>query len=119
MASDPGPVPNKSDGNANRSPVAFQVLAADGAITIDSEVVHLTYAGATAATLAAPTDPDMNGFMMHIVSQVAQAHVVTATDLINGDDDTLTWGAAIGNACILYAYGGEWFTGSLTGVTVG
>ena len=114
-----GPVPNKNDGNANRAPIAFQVVSADGAVTLDSEVVHLTKAGALAATLAAPTNPDMNGFYMHIVSQTAQAHVITATDLINGDNDTLTWGGAIGDSCILYAHGGEWFTGYLVNVTVG
>ena len=113
------PVPNKSDGNANRSPVAAQVLSADGAITIDSQSVVITKATAVAGTLAAPTNPDMNFLTMTITSTTAAAHVVTATDLINGDDDTLTWTAAAGNACILMAYGGEWLTVSLEGVTVG
>ena len=114
------PVPNKNDGAAAFSPIPYQVISATStAITLGRERVILTYAGATAITLAAPTNPDMNGFVMHIVSTVAQAHVITATNLINGDNDTLTWGSAIGNSCTLMAYNGEWLTMNLTGVTVG
>ena len=112
------PVPRRSDGGANRSPVAWQNLSADGAITTDMASVLLSYAGATAATLAAP-DASMNGFTMHIVSSVAQAHVITATNLINGNDDTLTWGGAIGDSCTLMAWDSEWLTMQLTNVTVG
>lgn len=114
-----GPVPNINDGSANRAPVAYQILAADGAIDLDAAVVLITKAAAVAATLAAPTNPDMDGFTMLIVSETAAAHVVTATNLINGNNDTLTWAAAIANACTLVAHGGEWFTANLTGVTVG
>jgi len=113
------PVPNRNDGAVAFSPIPYQVISADGAITLGRKVIILTYAGATAITLAAPTNPDMDGFVMHIVSTVAQAHVVTATNLINGDNDTLTWGGAIGDACSLVAYGGEWFTLDLRNVTVG
>jgi hypothetical protein len=113
------PVPDIHDGSANFGPTAFQVISEDGAITLGKELVILTYAGATAITLAAPTNPDMDGFRMDIVSTVAQAHVVTATNLLNGDNDTLTWGGAVGDACGLVAYGGEWFTTYLTNVTVG
>lgn len=112
------PVPRIEDGSANRSPVAWQKLLVDGAITIDMETVILTKATALAATLAAPTDPSMDGFTMHIVSKTAAAHVITATNLINGNDDTLTFGGAVGDACGLIAEGGEWLTTYLTNVTV-
>jgi len=101
------------------SPVAYERILVDGALTLGKNVVHLTKAGVLAATLAAPTDPDMNGQSVKIVSQTAQAHVITATDLINGDNDTLTWGGAVGDMVVLYADGGEWFTGELINVTVG
>ena len=114
------PVPNLNDGSANRVPVAYQEIStATGAITIDSEFVLLSYAGATAITLAAPTNPDMNGLSMTITSSVAQAHVITATNLLNGNSDTLTWGGAVGDSCNLRAWNGEWLTENLTNVTVG
>jgi hypothetical protein len=113
------PVPNISSGSANRWPNAWENVSADGALTLGKKIYHLTKATALAATLAAPTNPDMDGMEIHIVSETAAAHVITATNLINGDNDTLTWGGAIGDSCILYARGGEWFTGSLVNVTVG
>jgi hypothetical protein len=113
------PVPNKQGGGAATDPVAWQNVSADGALTLGKRVYFLTKATALAATLAAPTNPDMDGQYVHIVSETAAAHVVTATNLINGDNDTLTWGGAIGDSCTLYARGGEWFTGYLTNVTVG
>jgi hypothetical protein len=113
------PVPNNNDGDVNILPIAWEVVSADGALTLGKQVYHLTKATALAATLAAPTNPGMNGWYVHIVSQTAAAHVITATNLINGDNDTLTWGGAIGDSCTLYAHNGEWFTGYLTNVTVG
>ena len=113
------PVPNLNDGSASMSPIAFERISADGALTLGKNLVHLTKAGVLAVTLAAPTNPDMNGQSIKIVSQTAQAHVITATNLINGNDDTLTWGGAIGDMVVLYADGGEYFTGELINVTVG
>jgi len=81
-------------------------------------VVFLTKSTALAATLAAPTSPDMDYMQMTITSTTAAAHVITATDLINGDNDTLTWGGAVGDSCTLTALSGEWYTGNLTNVTV-
>lgn len=102
------------------SPIAYERIAADGALTLGKNLVHLTKStGVLAATLAAPTDPDMNGQAVKIVSQTAQAHVITATNLINGNNDTLTWGGAVGDMVVLYADGGEWFSGELINVTVG
>lgn len=113
------PVPNKSDGGVNMSPVAYERVLVDGALTLGKNLVFLTKAGVLAATLAAPTNPDMNGQSVQIISQTAQAHVITATNLLNGDNDTLTWGGAIGDSVTLHADGGEWFTGSIINVTVG
>ncbi|KKL60137.1 hypothetical protein LCGC14_2208320 [marine sediment metagenome] len=102
------------------SPVSYERIAADGALTVGKNLVHLTKStGVLAATLAAPTNPDMNGQSVRIVSQTAQAHVITATNLINGNNDTLTWGGAIGDFVTLYCDGGEYFTGELISVTVG
>jgi len=113
------PIPNSNSGAANRLPVAWQEIStATGTITAGKEFVLLSYAGATAVTLAAPT-LDMNGLILEITSSVAQAHVVTATNLINGDNDTLTWGGAVGDSCSLRAWNKEWLTGYLVNVTVG
>lgn len=113
------PVPNTNDGSVNMAPVAFERISANGAITLGKTLVFLTKSTAlSSTTLAAPTDPDMDGQSVTIVSQTAAAHVITATDLINGDNDTLTFTTAIGNCVTLYADGGEWFTGMKINVTV-
>lgn len=116
---DPGttPVPNKSDGNATRSPVKWTEYLVDGAIEITDETAYLTKAGVGAYTLAAPTNPDMNGLEMTIITTTAQAHVVTGVYLPTGT--TLTWTAAIGNQCTMRAYNGAWYVGNLTGVAIG
>ncbi|KKL88549.1 hypothetical protein LCGC14_1923550 [marine sediment metagenome] len=111
------PVPNKNDGNANRTPVKWTVYLVDGAIEIDDEVVLLTKATVGAYTLAAPTNPDMNGLEMTIVTTTAAAHVVTGVYLPTGT--TLTFTAAIGNQATARAYNGTWHVGNLTGVTIG
>jgi len=113
------PTPNRNDGGVNMSPVAYERIAANGALTLGKNLIFLTKATALGTTtLAAPTNPDMDGQVVTIVSQTAAAHVITATNLINGDDDTMTFGAAIGNCITLYADGGEWFSGMLVGVTI-
>jgi hypothetical protein len=113
------PVPNNNDGDVALDPIGWQNVSADGALTLGKRVYHLTKATALAATLAAPTNPGMDGQWILITSETAAAHVITATNLINGDNDTLTWGGAIGDSVILSARGGEWFTGPLVNVTVG
>lgn len=115
----PSPVPNKSDGDVNMPTVPYERISEDGAITLGKRVVYLTQASTLAVTLAAPTDPDMDGQSIEIIAQTAHAHIVVATDLINGNNDKLTWGGAIGDSATLYADGGEWFTGMLVNVTVG
>ncbi len=111
------PVPNKNDGNANRTPVKYTEYLVDGAIEIDDEVAILTKATVGAYTLAAPTNPDMNGLEMTIVTTTAAAHVVTGVYLPTGT--TLTWTAAIGNQCTMRAINGTWHVGNLTGVAIG
>lgn len=115
----PSPVPNKHDGDVNMDTVAFERISANGTITLGKTLVFLTKSTAlSATTLAAPTDPDMDGQSVTIVSQTAAAHVITATDLINGDNDSLTFTANIGSCVTLYADGGEWFTGPLITVAI-
>src|SRR5688572_12784541 len=68
----------------------IQLAAADGAISLAAgEVIITKSASAAALTLAAPTTA-MNGQRLAIVSTTAQAHVVTATNLL---DDGVTGGA--------------------------
>ncbi len=110
------PVPNKNDGNVGRTPVKYNVNLVDGAIAIDDEVAMLTKASAGAYTLAAPTNPDMNGQSITMITTTAAAHVVTGVYLPTGT--TLTWTAAIGNQCTAHAYNGAWYVGNLTGVTL-
>ena len=89
----------------------------DAAIdAIAGDIIRLTKGSAGAYTLAAPPGDDV---ILHIVAMTAQAHVITATDLINGDNDTLTFGGAVGDSVILYGFEGEWTTGPLVNVTVG
>ena len=110
------PVPNKSDGNVNRTTVKHNEYLVNGALAIDDEVAMLTKATAGAYTLAAPTNPDMDGLEMTVITTTAAAHVLTGVYLPTGT--TLTWTAAIGNQCTMRAYGGVWYVGNLTGVTL-
>ncbi|KKM73947.1 hypothetical protein LCGC14_1405270 [marine sediment metagenome] len=116
------PVPNKSDGNANRTPVKWTAYSASGAIEIDDEVVLLTKAGVGTMTLAASTNPDMNGLEMTVTSTTAQAHTVTVALGFNATATTLvkaTFGGAIGDSMILRAYAGSWYVAGVTNVTFG
>jgi hypothetical protein len=112
------PVPNTNDGSANRPPEAWQNVSADGALTLNKQSYLLTKATALAATLAAPTNPDMDGLPVLIVSETAAAHVITTPAVLNGTNNTMTFGGAIGDSCILIPRNGKWFTGPLVNVTV-
>jgi len=102
------PVPNKHDGNANRTPVKWTLYSEAGEIEIDDEYAIIGSAGALAMTLDDPTNPDMNGFKMTIQASTAQAHVITFATIVDGTNNTSTWTEAIGNSLILRAYGGQW-----------
>jgi len=96
----------------------IQAITGDGAITLESGVVYLSKASAGAITIALP---DHDGQTITVITTTAQAHVITqATDGFNakGSSGTVTFTAAIGNACQLKAYNGHWWVPVKTGVTV-
>lgn len=105
---------------AQKLPV--QVASGDGAITIKSGVVVITKGSAAALTLAAPTASDDDGKILVIDSTTAAAHTVTLAGGLRGAGsgaDVGTFGAAIGNGIMLYAYNGAWYPvpGTNTNVT--
>lgn len=97
--------------------------AADGAITKDPALLHvLTKSSAGAYTLAAPTSAQ-EGMTLRIVAGSAQAHVVTATGLLDdgvtgGSKNTATFAAFIGSSLTLVAYNLKWIVLSKNAVTV-
>ena len=99
-----------------------QLLADDGAITIQNGTVILSKAGASAITLGIPTTAQ-NGTEIVIVSISAQAHTVTAATIGfnagNAASDVATFGGAIADGFTVVAYGGEWYTTANTNVTLG
>lgn len=100
----------------------IQLAAADGAISLAAGEVIITKAGVAALTLAAPPT-SMNGQRLAIVSTTANAHVVTATNLLDdgvtgGAKDTATFGAFAGASLELMAYGGKWNVISKNVVTI-
>lgn len=101
----------------------IQLAAADGAIALAAgECVITKSESAAALTLAAPPT-SMNGQRLVIVSTTAQAHVVTATNLIDdgvtgGAKDTATFGAFAGASIELMAYGGKWLVLNKNVVTI-
>lgn len=84
----------------SKDDVTATAYAVNGAIAVTDFVVSLTKAGALAATLAAPGATNWPKFVT-IYSTTAQAHVLTVTGLSGGN--TLTYGGAIGDSCVLKA----------------
>lgn len=86
--------------------------AVNGALAVTaSGTDFLTKAGVGAYTLAAPS---RDGIRKRIVNTTANAHVVTATTLIQdgvtgGAKSTLTFGAFAGASIELESYGGFWY----------
>lgn len=101
----------------------LQVMSAAGAITIKSGIVVITKSdGACAVTLAAPNADDNS--VLIIDSHTAQAHTVTLAGGLRGAGsgaDVGTFGGAIGDGIVLYAYNGAWYPvpGTNTNVTFG
>jgi hypothetical protein len=95
---------------------ASQKYTAVGAIAPKGLAVLKTGA-ASAMTLAAPA-ADFDE--LTIVSADGEAYTVTtAANLINGADDTLTFGGAIGDSISLAGLGGKWIVnGTPSGVTL-
>ncbi len=111
-----------SDGGRAGNPLF--VYTEPGAISVEQGTHVLNGDGADAMTLAAPS-VDQDGMELYIVSNAAQAFVVTATSLLRGDsggtDDTTATYSAIGDSMTLVAYAGIWFvkgTGTASGGVV-
>lgn len=94
-----------------------QTISADGAITIpavDASVIVITKsASALAGTLAAPATTTDDFKVLTIISNTAQAHVVTtpANKIQDGTSttkDTATFAAHAGASIVLMAYQGLW-----------
>jgi hypothetical protein len=109
-------LPNTATALLNIAPTAY---AADGAIGPTVRMAVLSKAGVGAYTLAAGTD----GAVLEIINTTANAHVVTATGLINdgvtgGSKNTLTFGAFAGACIRLVSYGSKWNVISKNVVTI-
>lgn len=101
------------------APTAF---AEDGAITPTVRLATLTKAGVGAYTLAAPTAAQ-DGMYLCITSRTANAHVVTATGLLEdgvtgGAKNAATFAAFVGATITLVAVNLKWHTVALKAVTV-
>lgn len=89
--------------------------ASDGAISFANpfNIAKLTKSGSAGAyTLAAPTSAQ-EGYRLLILCQSAQAHVITATDLLDdgvtgGAKDTATFAAFVGSTLDLIAINSKW-----------
>lgn len=87
-------------------------------ITQKTGTVILSKGSAGAWTLAAPAAGLDDGKILAIVGTTAFAHtVITPSGKLNGAHTTVTY-AAVGDAVVLEAYNGIWYTRSLTGAAV-
>lgn len=101
---------------ANVAPISY---AADGAVAPTARVAFLTKAGVGAYTLAAGAA----GASLILCNRTANAHVVTATGLIDdgvtgGSKNTMTFGAFGGASIHLMSDGTKWNVVSKNVVTV-
>ena len=97
-----------------------QVASANGAITIKDGIVIITKGTACLLTLAAPTAGTDDGKVLLIDSTTAAAHTVTIANGLRGvgaSADVGTFGGAIGDKVMLYAYNGAWYPIINTNVT--
>ena len=101
--------------------VACRAYLVDGAVAANlSHNALLTKAGVGAYTLAAPA---RDGILLTITSRTANAHVVTATGLLDdgvtgGSKNAATFAAFAGASAQFLSYGGKWNTVALKAVTV-
>ncbi len=88
------------------------------ALAIANKTVIMTKGSASAFTLAAPVAGSgaggQDGTIMRFVAGSAQAHVITATGLIQdgitgGAKNTATFGAFLGSSLTLVAYNATWY----------
>ena len=101
----------------------LELLAADGAINPRVQATYVvTKAGVAALTLAAPTATTDDGLLITVTSATANAHVITATNLLNtgaAANDTATFEAAAGASLTLMAYQAAWYVISSNQITFG
>lgn len=98
----------------NRSDFSYQLLAADGAITVKNGICFIakTVAGVVAATLADPTTTADDFKRLTIISNQAQANTVTSASSFGGGgsgEDVCTFSGVVGDSLELIAYGGKWY----------
>lgn len=111
--------PKDASGAVSADPVPFQVMSADGAITLANGVVMVTKAGVCAMTIDNP--PSEGVHELKIVSTTAQAHTLTYTAGFGGGTtsrDVGTFGGAISDGMVLVGYGGVWYVSSTRNVTL-
>jgi hypothetical protein len=103
--------------------LAVAEYTAAGAIALGGKA-YLKTGTAGAMTLAQPLAGAQNaggndGMVMKIIALDAEAYVVTTSaNGINGNKDTATWTAAVGNNMTLEAFGGVWYATGLVGVAL-
>jgi hypothetical protein len=98
----------------NLNDQAYQLLVADGAITVKNGicVIAKTVAGAVAATLADPVATTDDYKRLTIISGQAQANTVTSDSSFGGGgagEDVCTFAGNIGDSLGLIAYQGKWY----------
>lgn len=88
-------------------------LSVNGAINPNTAAVYMiTKAGVLADTLAAPTATTDDGKVITVVSATANAHTITATNLLNtgsAANDIATFAAFAGASLTLMAYQATWY----------
>lgn len=112
--------PKDASGAVSADPMPYQVLSADGAITIANGTVVITKSGVCAITLDNP--PTEGVHELKIISTTAQAHTVTYTAGFGGGTtsrDVATWGGAISDGMVIIGYNGVWYVSSTRNVTLG
>jgi hypothetical protein len=109
------------DGTVDAYPQPYQVISADGAITIAHGTVYTTKGSACAITIDNPPT-NMNGALLSIIATTAHAHTVTYTAGFGGGTtgrDVGTFGGAISDGLVIGAYNGTWWVSSTRNVTFG
>jgi hypothetical protein len=98
------------------------LAAADGALPLVAGTVLVTKAGVCAMTLAAPAAAN-DGQRITVISTTANAHTLTATNLLEdgitgGAKDLATFAAFAGASIELEAYAAKWYVVSKNVVTI-
>ena len=98
----------------------WRVYATDGPISGLGGLAVLNKAGVGAYTLAAPSS---DGITLTLVNRTANAHIVTATGLLDdgtgaASKNTATFAAFPGATIQLVSYGNKWNAVAKNGVTV-